>query len=105
MSKRKQTRKKRLQKLIIPVIGVFLMLYFVLELFTGQRSMMVWNHLKEQVQGLQSENLSLSQQAETLERNVMRLKAESLDADYMDEQIRKNLPMSQPNEKIIILKE
>lgn len=105
MLKRKKQKQGRLQKLILPGIVVFLVLYLLLELFTGQRSLLVWNHLKGQVQDIEEENVSLVHQVDQLERDVVRLKAESLDKDYMDEQIRKNLPVAKSNEQIIQLKE
>lgn len=100
-------REIRLQirRFFAPVLILLMYIYVIYHTFSGERGIMAWYHLNKQVGQLELENLALSEQERSLDRKVKRLSGETIDHDYIDEQIRRNLPMAHPNEQIIYIDE
>lgn len=84
--------------LIILALGVYIFSQF----FKGERSYVVWRDLRKQVHTLETENAALRAFNEDIATKTKRLYAESLDPDYLDELIRRKLPLHQPKDIIML---
>ena len=70
-------------------------------MISGERGMMVWLKLSSQVDDLKQQNEAKRERLDSLDKKVSRLQTETLDPDFVDEQIRRNLPKAHPNERVI----
>ncbi|MAI07645.1 MAG: hypothetical protein CMF61_01670 [Magnetococcales bacterium] len=96
--------KNRFHKLLVPFIFLLILFYSYYQMMTGNHGAMVWYDLKTQVRDIETQNNALAEQVSLTDVKIKRLKAESFDPDYLDEQIRKNLPRVHKNETVIFLK-
>lgn len=94
--------RRRLVQLVIPGLAVLILVYTALQLLNGEKGIYSWRMLDEQVSRLQSENAALRADVERLNREVTRLKT-PVDKDYVDELIRRNLPMGKEGEVVILI--
>ena len=90
------------------MVGPFFMFlvifYSYYQMFSDERGVVAWYDLKQQVAALEQDNAGLMAEVERTEDHLSRLKKGNLDADFLDEQIRRNLPKMHPNETVIFLK-
>lgn len=103
MKKRKLSLHSRLVRLIVPFLFGVLTVYILNQMLSGERNMSTWHELREQVTDLKQENAVLKQQVSALEESVGRLEPGQLDEDYLEEKMREILPISRPNEEILLL--
>lgn len=96
--------KKKFNKLLFPFVVLLVLAYTYYQMLTGDRGLMVWYELNGQVESIESQNLALDEQVDLTDDKINRLKGDTLDPDYVDEQIRKNLPRMHANETVIFLK-
>tara|TARA_R110000868_G_scaffold189695_2_gene433137 strand:- start:183713 stop:184024 length:312 start_codon:yes stop_codon:yes gene_type:complete len=96
--------KNRANKLLFPFLILLVLVYTYYQMLTGDRGLMVWYDLNTQVEDIATQNLALSEQVSLTDVKIKRLKGDTLDPDYVDEQIRKNLPRMHENETVIFLK-
>lgn len=96
--------KNRANKLLLPFLVLLVLVYTYYQMLTGDRGLMVWYDLNAQVEDISSQNLALTEQVSLTDIKINRLKGETLDPDYIDEQIRRNLPRMHSNETVIFLK-
>ncbi len=92
-----------LQRFIFPVLIGFLFVYTFNQFFSGNRNIFKWNSLSNSTHELTRENAQLQKELELMQAKVNRLQPASLDKDYVEELIRRNLPILKANEKIIYL--
>jgi cell division protein FtsB len=93
-------------RLLLPISAGLLLLYTTLQLINGERGVVTWKHLTVQVQQLQAENADLHAYIDQLQRNVVRLRPDAhqrLDEDYVDEEIRRHLPLVKAGERVILV--
>jgi len=95
--------KYRLGKLLLPSLLIFVLFYTYYQMLTGERGLLVWYSLSGQIEDFQLQNRALAEQLASLELKIKRLSEETLDADYVDELTRRNMPFMQTNEKMIFL--
>jgi len=96
--------RKKFKKLLFPFIILFILVYTYYQMLTGDRGLMVWYDLNAQVEGTAKQNLALTEQVSLTDVKINRLKGKTLDPDYIDEQIRKDLSRMHPSETVIFLK-
>lgn len=96
-------RRSRLTQFFIPLFGFFVVLYTTHQAFSGDRGFFAWYKLQQQVSQLKEQNASLSAQLTLMEAKVARLNLKNPDVDYLDEQIRRTLPVAKQSEKVIYL--
>lgn len=94
----------RARRIVFPSLVAFILFYIVYHLLTGQRGVMVWLSLNTQIEELEQQNLALTEQTQLMQAKINRLQGDTLDPDYVDEQIRRNLPMMHENEKVLFTK-
>lgn len=102
--KKMRELNQKVAKLWAPLVMFFIIFYSYYQMFNSERGVIVWYDLKNQVNMLMRENAALNLQVEQTEESLSRLKPENLDPDFIDEQIRRNLPKMHVNEIVIFLK-
>ena len=93
---------KKIKNNYFLLIFVFLLLYFLFNLLSGQRGLISYFDKTETLKNLKNEELSLINQINDLDfRNS--LLSDNLDLDYVETLIRKRFLFGKKNEKIYIL--
>jgi cell division protein FtsB len=90
---------------LLPALSALLLLYTIEQLLNGERGVVTWKHLTQQVQQLTLENNQLHADVAELESNTARLRPDAhkhLDEDYVDELIRRHLPLVKPGERVML---
>ena len=82
---------------------IFLLLYFLFNLLSGQRGLISYFDKKETLKNLKNEELSLINQINDLDFKNSLL-SDNLDLDYVEILIRERFLFGKKNEKIYILK-
>ena len=83
---------------------IFLLLYFLFNLLSGQRGLISYFDKKENLKNLKNEELSLINQINDLDFKNSLL-SDNLDLDYVEILIRERFLFGKKNEKIYILEE
>ena len=93
---------KKIKNNYFLLIFIFLLLYFLFNLLSGQRGLISYFVKKETLKNLKNEELSLINQINDLDfRNS--LLSDNLDLDYVETLIRERFLFGKKNEKIYIL--
>lgn len=86
-----------------PVLGISLVCYFAYHLFVGDRGLLAWVELTQELRDAKATLAALDVEKDTLERRVGLLQPEHLDPDMLDERARATLNLVAPNEVVIPL--
>ena len=94
---------KRLKKNYFTLISTFLILYFFINLLSGQRGLISYFEKKQILSSLQNEEVNLNYQINDLDfKNT--LLSDNLDLDYIETLIRERFLFGKKNETIYIIK-
>ena len=93
--------RRRARFIIGPVLGVALVGYFAYHLVQGDRGMIAWMRLSQQVRDAQERLATVEGERQTLEHRVNLLRPEHIDGDMLDERARATLNLIGPNEIVI----
>ena len=85
-----------------PVLGVSLMVYFGYHLIQGERGLLAWLRLTQEVKAAKLHLAGLADERDTLEHRVSLLRPEHLDRDMLDERARATLNLAGPHEIVIL---
>jgi len=85
------------------LVTFFIFIYLVYFLIYGQRGLLQYFFLSNQIQEHNRSLASLNIENEYFSDRISRLKPNSVDLDYLDEQVRKSLGLIDKNEIVIIL--
>ena len=85
-----------------PVLGVSLACYFAYHLVEGDRGLMAWLRLSQQLKEAKSLEVAVRAQRDALDHRVGLLRPEHLDRDMIDERARETLNLAGPREIIIL---
>ncbi|MEE9273624.1 MAG: septum formation initiator family protein [Robiginitomaculum sp.] len=88
----------------LTVLGVFY-LYLGFHAFSGDQGILSWADYADRIDDLESEIKVLETSQIALQSHVNQLRSEHLDLDRLDEEARKTLNISRPNEIVIWLDE
>ncbi len=94
---------KKIKNNYFLLIFIFLLLYFLFNLLSGQRGLISYFDKKETLKNLKNEELSLINQINDLDFKNSLL-SDNLDLDYVEILIRERFLFGKKNEKIYILK-
>jgi cell division protein FtsB len=94
--------RKRARHVVAPVLGACLMGYFGYHLVQGERGVLAWLRLSNELREAEVVAADVRLQRDTLERRVSQLRPDSLDRDLLDERARATLNVAQPNEIILL---
>jgi cell division protein FtsB len=94
--------RRYLRQITVPLIGASLMGYFGYHAIQGDRGLMAWLTLKQQLRHADAQLASLQDEQVTLSNRVQRMRPGSLDADLLDERTRVMLNYAQDDEVVIM---
>ena len=94
---------KRLKKNYFILISTFLVLYFFINLLSGQRGLISYFEKKQILSSLQNEETNLNYQIKDLDFKNSLL-SDNLDLDYIETLIRERFLFGKKNEKIYVIK-
>ena len=94
---------KRLKKNYFLLISTFLILYFIFNLFSGQRGLFSYFEKKQILSDLQNEESLLKNKIKDLDFKNSLL-SDNLDLDYIETLIRERFLFGKKNEKIYVIK-
>jgi cell division protein FtsB len=87
------------------LITFFIFLYLVYFLVYGQRGLLQYFYLSKQNQEYNERLSQLTSENQYLSNRIKKLQPNTVDLDFLDEQVRKKLGLIDKNEIIIILNE
>jgi cell division protein FtsB len=93
--------KRRLAQVAWPMLGACLAGYFVYHAVQGDRGIIAWLKLNQQIKTAQSELTQADAQKSELEQRVALLSNSSLDLDMLEERARIMLNFTHPNDLVI----
>ena len=91
----------RLRLAIGPLLGLGLTAYFVFHAVEGDRGVLAYLHLQEDVDKISAESVRIARKRRDLERDVAALKAPHIDRDLLEERVREVLGYAHEDEVII----
>ena len=94
---------KKLKKNYFTLISTFLILYFFINLLSGQRGLISYFEKKQILSSLQNEEVNLNYQINDLDFKNSLL-SDNLDLDYIETLIRERFLFGKKNEKIYVIK-
>ena len=94
---------KKIKNNYFLLIFIFLLLYFLFNLLSGQRGLISYFDKRDTLKNLKDEKLSLINQINDLDFKNSSL-SDNLDLDYVEILIRERFLFGKKNEKIYILK-
>ncbi len=97
-----QEIKRRAGFIAGPVLGVSLICYFGYHLVQGERGLLAWLRLTQEVKLASSRLAALDGEREALEGRVSLMRPEHLDRDMLDERARATLNLAGPHDVIIL---
>ena len=87
------------------LITFFIFLYLVYFLVYGQRGLLQYFYLSKQNQEYNDRLFQLTSENQYLSNRIKKLQPNTVDLDFLDEQVRKKLGLIDKNEIVIILDE
>ena len=87
------------------LITFFIFLYLVYFLVYGQRGLLQYFYLSKQNQEYNERISQLTSENQYLSNRIKKLQPNTVDLDFLDEQVRKRLGLIDKNEIVIILDE
>lgn len=94
----------RSRHVVGPILGISAVVYFAYHAVEGDRGLIAWWNLKQQVASAQARFDDLSAQRVVLQHRVGLLHPENLDPDMLDERARLMLNYGQPGDIVIFPK-
>ncbi|MGF1640140.1 MAG: septum formation initiator family protein [Rhodospirillales bacterium] len=93
--------RARARHVVGPAIGVCAVSYFAYHVIHGDRGLIAWRSLEQQVAAAESELARVQAEREVLEHRVHLLHPDGLDLDMLDEWSRRLLNYGDPDELVI----
>jgi|SRR6185437_2943505 len=93
--------RRHARVLIAPVLGIAATGYFIYHGIEGDRGVTAWVRINHELRVARDNLASVEADRAALDHRVAGMR-EHVDRDLLDEQVRRNLDMAQPNEIVII---
>jgi cell division protein FtsB len=94
---------KRLRPALVPALGLVLLGYFVFHAIQGERGLVAWLVLKQEIRTAEARDAVLAAEQAVLERRVAALSPATLDPDMIEERARIMLNYAHSDEVVILL--
>ncbi|HEY1795689.1 MAG TPA: septum formation initiator family protein [Stellaceae bacterium] len=94
--------RRRASVLIAPVLGIAATGYCVYHTIEGDHGIGAWVRVNHELHAAQDNLDGVTQRRVALDQKVRDMRPDHVDPDLLDEEVRKNLDMAQPNEIVII---
>ena len=93
--------RKRARALAGPVLGIVLTGYFGYHLVEGDRGLRAWVRVSQELRQAKEQLAAVSEKRAELEHRVAHMRADQVDPDLLESQIRKTLDVLRPDEIVI----
>ena len=90
--------RRRIRRVSVSFLGVSATFYFVFHVFHGDRGLITWVQLRQQVVEVEATAKAMATERKHLEKKVRLLHPESLDPDMLDERARLMLNFGHPDD-------
>ena len=97
-----RTFGRHLRKFAPTVFAVFLVLYFLFHSIQGDRGLLAWARLSQDLETAQTELAFLKEEQVKLDRRVSHLRRDNLDLDLLEERARVMLNFMRKGEVMIL---
>jgi cell division protein FtsB len=97
--------QKRLRHVVAPTIGACVFGYFVYHAIQGERGIMAWLQVSQQLAESRATLATLAVEREEVQRRVTLLSPSSLDPDLLDERARIMLNVAEPEDRLVLIKD
>jgi cell division protein FtsB len=94
--------RRRSRLIVGPILGISLCGYFAFHLVEGDRGLLAWLRLSQQLRDARATLAEAEAERSTLERRVQLLRPEHLDRDMLDERARSQLDLVGRNDIVIV---
>ena len=95
--------RRQARQIVVPVLSIASLAYFAYHAVQGDRGLLAWMALNQQLKQSHALADALAAQRAELENRVARLSSSSLDPDLLDERVRAMLNLARPDEVVIML--
>lgn len=95
--------RRRARHAVGPLMGAAVAAYFVFHAVQGDRGLIAWWHLRQEIAKAQSEQQEVAAIRADLEQRVSLLRPDSLDPDMLEERARQMLGYGRKGEQVILL--
>lgn len=96
-----QELSRRLRHIIGPLIGVAAVAYFAYHTVEGDRGVLAWIRLKNEILEAELQLAKVTTERQALEHRVLLLRPDHLDPDMLEERARAMLNMGREDEVVI----
>jgi cell division protein FtsB len=86
---------------ILPIF--FILFYFIFHIITGSRGLISNKELIEEITKKEAILTRLQEERQALENKIDKVSLGTLDQDFLDELARRELGLSDPNERVLLL--
>ena len=94
--------RRRAKVLVAPVMGLALTGYFAYHLVEGDRGLRAWLRIAQELHLAKATLAVVDADRAALEHRVSHMRADHVDPDLIDSQVRKTLDVVSPNEIVIM---
>jgi cell division protein FtsB len=94
--------RRRAKVLIGPVLGLALTGYFAYHLVEGDRGLRAWVRVTQQLREVKPTLADAAAERAALEHRVSHMRADHVDPDLLDSQVRSTLDLAAPDEIVIM---
>lgn len=95
---------RRLRHVMGPLLGVGALAYFAYHTVEGDRGVLAWVRLNNEILAAEMELANVTTERQTLEHRVLLLRPDHLDPDMLEERARTMLNMGRADEVVIFQK-
>jgi cell division protein FtsB len=93
--------RKRMRALAGPALGIMLTGYFGYHLVEGDRGLRAWVRVSQELRQAKQELAAVSAKHAELQHRVAHMRANQVDPDLLDSQVRRTLDVLRPDEIVI----
>ena len=93
--------RRRARALVGPALGIMLTGYFCYHLVEGDRGLRAWVRVSQELRQAKEELTAVSAKQAELQHRVAHMRANHVDPDLLDSQVRKTLDVLRPDEIVI----
>jgi len=93
--------QRRSRQIVLPILGASMLFYFAYHTIQGERGLLSYLRLKQEVRKAEASLNEVRGQREVLENRVRLLQSGSLDLDMLEEQARRVLNYAHPDDLVI----
>ena len=97
--------RRRSRQVVFPVVGACVLGYFSYHTVQGERGLLAFARLSQEVDRAEVTLDQLQSQRESVEHRVSLLRTDSLDLDLLEEQIRHMFNLGHPDDLVILTPE